>query len=65
MKWMICVRILIVDNNVGSAALREHGVRDRRFIQREALAQLHEHRIVDVLGRVEKAVRNNTRQVVI
>jgi hypothetical protein len=46
MEWVIDRRILIVDNNVSPAALREHGVRDRRVIQRETLAQLHEHRVV-------------------
>jgi len=49
MEWVIYGRILIVDNNVSPAALREHGVRDRRVIQREALAQLQEHRVVYII----------------
>jgi hypothetical protein len=62
MEWVIYRRILVVENNVSPPALREHGVRDRRFIQRETLAQLQEHRVVYVLRRVKKAVRHCTSQ---
>jgi len=49
MEGVIYRRILIVDNNVSPAALWEHRVRHRRVIQREALAQLHQHRVVYVI----------------